>query len=391
MSAFYDQASLVVVPSGYKSGKIYAQKPLTTDGQLTFTRASTATRVNASGLIETVSSGVPRLDYLGSTCPRLLLEPQRTNLGTYSEQFNDSSWSKLTMTVSANAALSPDGNQNADKIYPSVSGTAFIYKSLAGSGTQTISFFVKAGGKNFCWLLNASGSVSAFFNLANGTVATNPTGTAKIESFGNGWYRVSETTSSVTGNYLGIGSSDSASNDTSIANGTDGIFIWGAQNEAGAYATSYIPTTSAAVTRLVDSYSRSLSNIAAGTAFINITDNVAQSSPGTHVYGPFYLSAASLGLYLSKPNNNRLRLWTEASATVYQTTQTNLKLAVTWDGTNVNVYENGVKVVTNFAYALTNVNNMASSGALETSAKIAEILLFNSVLSEAKLIELTTP
>ncbi len=57
MSAFYDQASLVVVPSGYKSGKIYAQKPLTTDGQLTFTRASTATRVNASGLIEMAKEG----------------------------------------------------------------------------------------------------------------------------------------------------------------------------------------------------------------------------------------------------------------------------------------------------------------------------------------------
>jgi hypothetical protein len=51
---FYDLASLVVVPSGYKAEKVYAQKPLTTDGQLTFSRASTATRVNASGLIETV-------------------------------------------------------------------------------------------------------------------------------------------------------------------------------------------------------------------------------------------------------------------------------------------------------------------------------------------------
>jgi hypothetical protein len=61
---FYDLASLVVVPSGYKASKVYAQKPLTTDGQLTFSRASTATRVNASGLIET--SNVPRLDYLGS-------------------------------------------------------------------------------------------------------------------------------------------------------------------------------------------------------------------------------------------------------------------------------------------------------------------------------------
>jgi hypothetical protein len=66
MSVFYDLASLVLVPSGYKASKVYAQKPLTTDGQLTFSRASTATRVNASGLIETVASNVPRLDYQGS-------------------------------------------------------------------------------------------------------------------------------------------------------------------------------------------------------------------------------------------------------------------------------------------------------------------------------------
>jgi hypothetical protein len=79
MSVFYDLASLVLVPSGYKAEKVYAQKPLTADGQLTFSRASTATRVNASGLVETVSSNVPRLDYTNSTCPKLLLEPQRTN------------------------------------------------------------------------------------------------------------------------------------------------------------------------------------------------------------------------------------------------------------------------------------------------------------------------
>ena len=61
MSQFYDQASLVMVPSGYKAGKVYSQKPLSTDGELTFSRASTATRINASGLIESVASDVPRL------------------------------------------------------------------------------------------------------------------------------------------------------------------------------------------------------------------------------------------------------------------------------------------------------------------------------------------
>jgi hypothetical protein len=74
---FYDLASLVL-SQRVKAQKVYAQKPMTTDGQLTFSRASTATRVNASGLIETVASNVPRLDYQGATCgPRLLLEPQR--------------------------------------------------------------------------------------------------------------------------------------------------------------------------------------------------------------------------------------------------------------------------------------------------------------------------
>ena len=159
----------------------------------------------------------------------------------------------------------------------------------------------------------------------------------------------------------------------------------------GSYATSYIgPTTSASATRVADEYSRSLSSIASGTAFINITDNVAQGAPGTHVYGPFAITSASLGLYLSRPDGQRLRLWTGGASTVYQTTVTNLKLAMTWNGTNVNVYQNGVKVVTNFAYALTNVNNLSSSENIETSASIAEIVLFNSVLTDAECISLTS-
>jgi hypothetical protein len=169
------------------------------------------------------------------------------------------------------------------------------------------------------------------------------------------------------------------------------FYIWGLQGEANAtYATSYIPTTTASATRVEDAYSRSLSSITAGTAYINITDNVALGSVGTHLFGPFSITGASLGLHLSRPNNARLRLWTQASANVFQTTETNLKLAITWDGTNVNVYQNGVKVVTNYSYALTNVNNLFSSTYLESSATISEIVLFNSVLTDAECISLTS-
>lgn len=76
----YDDASLIYYPSGYKAGTAYSLKPTDGSGDLTFTRASTATRVNAAGLIESVATGVPRIDYTGGGCGKLLLEPQRTNV-----------------------------------------------------------------------------------------------------------------------------------------------------------------------------------------------------------------------------------------------------------------------------------------------------------------------
>jgi hypothetical protein len=81
MSNLFNEASLVLVPSGYKAGKVYSEVPTNGDGDLTFTRASSATRVNSDGEIEVVGSGVPRLDYSQGSCPALLLESQRTNLG----------------------------------------------------------------------------------------------------------------------------------------------------------------------------------------------------------------------------------------------------------------------------------------------------------------------
>jgi hypothetical protein len=81
-------SSLLLVPSGYKSGVVYSQIPTNGDGDLTFTRASSATRVNSDGEIEVVGSGVPRLDYSQGSCPALLLEPQRTNILTRNRAFN---------------------------------------------------------------------------------------------------------------------------------------------------------------------------------------------------------------------------------------------------------------------------------------------------------------
>ena len=103
----------------FKDGKVLAYndedgnfKPLPFD----FTRATIGTRVNKSGLIETMQSGIPRIDYYDNTNGHLLLEPQRTNLITYSEDFGDSSWGKLRLSITQNATTSPEGIDNATKI-----------------------------------------------------------------------------------------------------------------------------------------------------------------------------------------------------------------------------------------------------------------------------------
>ena len=97
-----DNASLVTIPSGYKSGVVYSQVPTSGAGDLDFTRASTATRINSSSLIESAASGVPRLDYpIGGGCPSLLLEPQRTNISNYIESGNGNfQTADVTLTTS---------------------------------------------------------------------------------------------------------------------------------------------------------------------------------------------------------------------------------------------------------------------------------------------------
>lgn len=75
-----DKASIVVTPNAYKTSKLYSVVPNDGSGDMTVTRATSATRVNASGLIETVGNNIARLDYSNGSCPSILVEPQRTNL-----------------------------------------------------------------------------------------------------------------------------------------------------------------------------------------------------------------------------------------------------------------------------------------------------------------------
>jgi len=283
-----DTASLVVTPNGTKASKLYSVVPSSGAGDLDVTRATTATRVNSSGLIESVASNVPRLDYTNGTCPSILVEPQRTNLVTYSEDFTNASWLG-SATKTANTAISPSGVLNADSL---IEVSSSVIQSAASatinfvSGTAyTMTVFAKnqPSGRGFVQLTgyalgSGSSNVYANFNLNTGVVGNQSGGSSKIEALANGWYRCSFTftcgnTITERYNVCLISSMSATAFENYTGDTSKGIYIWGAQLEAGSYATSYIPTTSASVTRNADVISKtgisSLIGQTEGTMFLD--------------------------------------------------------------------------------------------------------------------------
>ena len=139
----YDDASLIYYPSGYKAGKAYSLKPTDGIGDLTFTRASTATRVNSSGLIESVATGVPRIDYTGGGCGKLLLEPQRTNLvfpsATASTQTVTTTAQSYTLSFDGTGTVVRSGTSTGTLVGTGANDRVFVtFTATAGSLTLTI-------------------------------------------------------------------------------------------------------------------------------------------------------------------------------------------------------------------------------------------------------------
>lgn len=231
----------------------------TLDPRITFTRASNGTFFGSNGLLQTASNDVPRFDYDPVTLAArgLLIEEQRTNLLTWSENFGDAAWGKTNVSVTTNAAVGPDGTSTADKLIESaVSGVhrLFVNVALANNTTYTAYVYAKAAERRYLGFKSGiAGQPEPVFDLQTGTVAS---GVGFIESVGNGWYRCGHTVTSGTSTpylaYWTILTGTTFAGETYTGDGTSGILLWGAQLEAGAFPTSYIPTTSATATRAVD-------------------------------------------------------------------------------------------------------------------------------------------
>lgn len=238
------------------------------DPRITFTRASTATYFDANGVMRTASNNEPRFDHNPVTGESLglLIEEQRTNLLTYSEQFDNAAWNKTRSSITANSIAAPDGTLTADKFVENTDNDIHYIRisTTNGNATYTFAIYVKAAERTNVRIDlsdNTTGVVAGWFNLALGTITNSLASgswtapSATITPVGDGWYRCSVTGTRGAGTAT-VGQVFTISSGTTtsyLGDGTSGLYIWGAQLEAGAFPTSYIKTEGSQVTRAADS------------------------------------------------------------------------------------------------------------------------------------------
>ena len=389
-----------------------------TDTRVYFKRGagSVISSISNISLIEiTDDTNLPRINYEGfsydangdiipnSGCGSWLLEPQSTNLITYSEDFSDASWGKSATTVSANSTISADGTQNASLIQSTQTGTALVsvsYPTLTVGNTYTFSCFAKKGNNDWIRLAHiSSGGTGCWFDLENGVVGTVNSESATIEDYGNGWYKCTNTfiaTTSTGANLVFIGICDAdGSTNAGIIGQND--YLWGAQLEQQSFATSYIPTQGAASTRLQDiatnSGNASLINSEEGTLYVDYKlVNQFPSFPGIQITDDslqnqvsFYTYNNSLTYYV-KSNNINTVLNTEALSE-----NTDYKLAISYSYLETSLYLNGEKKASylnkdmplDLRKIIINVNGNVS--------KYKALAVYKTALTDASLRSLTYP
>jgi hypothetical protein len=309
-----------------------------------------------------ITDNVPRLDYTGgATCPALLLEPQRTNLFTNSEYFGGTDWTIGNSSITNNATTSPSGFVDGSFLVPNTSLGVHTCGQSVGitSGTYTLSVYAKQGGyKNLLvWFDTYSGGVGV--NLDDLSVFRDQNNDGyTIEDFGNGWVRIAVTitaSSEAAPNFY-VYSNAATPAITHAGDGTSGIYLYGAQIEAGSYATSYIPTYGTSVTFASDfcnnggndqvfnseegvlyaeisGFENDLSN-----RYISLSDGSISNSIRI-----FYYNDGGTVFFRKYVGGVQTSIATISSINQHEMT----KIAIKYNSTNFDIFANGVKISTN--------------------------------------------
>jgi hypothetical protein len=365
---------------------------------------------------------VPRLTYQngGGGCPSLLLEPQRTNLLIWSENFSNAAWVDSFGSITLNVATSPDGTTNAASYKDNNTGgtgEVRIYNEINvdAASTYTFSIFIKSSGLSQWALLQATdfdGALDgfAYFDIVNGVVgvSTNLSST-KIENYGNGWYRCSITwtqgaTDTLVRSQFQIVAGNNNKNVT--RNGTNGYYVWGAQTEKGAYPTSYIPTTSASATRVADACFKtgisSLIGQSEGVIFADIPPQTFNNSAfqtiaiiypnaglgGTYFH--FYKKTGTTNLFFELYNAT-----VQCSMSYTMANNTRYKVAAGYKNNDFVLYVNGVQVGSDNTGTVASVTYSTlemgyDSFNTNSQMSLSEFVLFKTRLTNAELASLTT-
>ena len=370
-------------------------KPLPFD----FTRASNATVVNKDGLIETVGSGEPRIDYKDNTKGALLLEPSRTNLFPYSEDYSVSNWSKygagtgVAPTLTSNYAISPDGTLNAsrlqfDKGTGNTSGDMSILNDnviVSSGATTSKSVYVKSNTSEEYDIVVYEAVDASGTNIKKVRVTSE---WQRVEVYGT----VPSTTSGIT---IGLREINVAG----LSNNAD-LLIYGAQVEEGSYPTSYIPTNgeSGAVTRLAETCSQTppdgVIGQTEGVAYVEVDwkGNDEESifgvlHNGTSYRMDFGYSATFNSFYFNVRNGGGQGLMQYANPTIGK-----YKIAVVYKNNDFALWVNGINEASDNSGTVPitttyNVGNYIGGG---REYPIINSKLYNTRLSNSELQALTT-
>jgi hypothetical protein len=342
---------------------------------------------------------IPRLDYSNGTCPSLLVEPQRTNRITYSSSYDSSDWTKVQATISVNNTTSPSGIQDADKIV-SVNGTSacYIYQinNVSTGSNYTYSVYLKKADVTWIQLVIANDIVSrVWVDLDNGTIGTNSFLSANIEAVENGWYRFDAVFNGVntgTVSYIALANGDNI--DAFTGNGTSGVYAWGAQLEAGNYSTSYIPTTSASVTRNADVISKtgisSLIGQTEGTLFIDAdVTRTAGIQLGNSTSGSDYVNSIQVAFGSSSTNVNVFNGGAPQFSYASSAMTGSHKLAIAYKANDFALYIDGVQVQTDNSGSIPSLSalvfnhvDLSTTGYLYNAVALWKTRLTNTQLAQ---------
>ena len=383
---------LALIPSGYSDGKIYSILPSNGDGDFTTTRASSATRINSDGFIENVATGIPRLDYplidgVVSGCPSLLLEPQRTNLIPYSEDFSNAAWIKQNVNLTSNYEVSPSGNLSADRIITTNTGVD-LYQNLSVTANTTykLSFYVK--------LRNGENLQARFYDLTNALNISYVNYSSQLSN--DEWKRVEvevTTPSGCVSLRFWLTHNSSSLVDASF---------WGAQLEAGTYATSYIPTEGTSITRLADT-----ANSSGNADTFNDSEGVLMTEISALANDSYRFISLSDGTnsnnvrFNLSPTQNQISFEVNSGGSLqsaYTENNTdvllNTKLCIKYKQNDFSIYINGFKVHTDSSglnpIGLNRINFDRGTGGNPFYGKTKQLQYFNTILTDIEIEELTS-